>query len=88
MRNTLAIILLSIISTFAQERVVDTIYTDTHKVTYVTNQPYTNAQDIKSNDSTSQPNVPKDTFGLSAPPDKFNKISILLIAQNLNFTLN
>lgn len=88
MRYALAIILLSIVSTFAQERVIDTVYTDTHKVTYITNQSYTNAQETKSSDSISQTNVPKDTFGLSAPPDKINRLSVLLIAQNLNFTLN
>ena len=78
MRYTLAIILLSIVSTFAQERVIDTVYTDTHKVTYVTNSAPINTQS----------SVPKDTFGLNAPSEKINRISILLIAQSLSFTLN
>ena len=88
MRYSLVIILLSIISAFAQEQVVDTIYTDTHKVTYVTNSFHTKAQDPKSDSIMTNPTVSKDTFGLNAPPENLNKISILLIAQNLSFTLN
>ena len=88
MRYTLAIILLSIVSTFAQEQVVDTIYTDTHKVTYVTDSFQTNTPDSKSDSNITKSSVPNDTFGLSAPPEKINRVSVLLIAQILSFTLS
>lgn len=88
MRYTLVIILFSFISAFAQEQVVDTIYTDTHKVTYVTDSFQTNTPDSKSDSNITKSSVPNDTFGLSAPPEKFNRVSVLLIAQSLSFTLS
>jgi hypothetical protein len=95
MRYTLAIIMLCAACAFSQERVIDTVYTDTHKVTYVIDTLNTNdghadekktAQDQYSYYVSKTPE--KDTLGISAPPNKFNKITLLLIAQNLNFNLN
>ncbi len=90
MRYTIAIILIGVACAFSQERVIDTVYTDTHKVTYVIDTLNS------GNDNTAAPassTVSKteeetDTLGMNAPPNKLNKVSLFLIAQNLSFMLN
>lgn len=97
MRNKIVIILFSIsvafANAFAQERVIDTVYTDTHKVTYITNssnsnewgtQPSYSQPDYYSSKTSSQ----EDSLGLSAPPNKNRRASLLLIAQSLSFTFH
>ena len=91
MRYTLAIILFCVACAFSQERVIDTIYTDTHKVTYVIDTLHSNSENSTSalvSDPAPQAKQDVDTVGISAPPNKLNKISLFLIAQNLSFMLN
>ena len=92
MRYALAIILFCAACAFSQERVIDTIYTDTHKVTYVIDTLNSSDNNSSANNAASAPEsktVSKaeevDTLGMSAPPNKLNKISLFLIAQNLSF---
>lgn len=89
MRYTLAFILISAICAFSQERIIDTVYTNTHKVTYVVdtlNTATENGQSLETKSETTT--AVKDTFGMSAPPNNLNKTSLLLIAQNLSFVLS
>lgn len=86
MKYTLAIIFICFASAFSQESVVDTIYTDTHKVTYIIDT--TNTVTEKANENITGQKAPKDTFGLSAPPNKLNRASLIIIAQSLSLSLN
>ncbi len=97
MRYTTAIILfiIALSNAFAQERVIDTVYTDTHKVTYVTNSSSSNEWGTKPSSpppdyysSIPSTSTPEDSLGMSAPPNKFSRTSLLLIAQSLTFSIN
>ena len=91
MRFSLVTILFCVASAFSQDRIIDTVYTNTHKVTYVVDTLNTNA-DNSANfpvaNSAIKDEELSDTLGISAPPNKLNKITLFLIAQNLSFMLN
>ena len=77
---------------YSQDGTVDTVYTDTHKVTYVINTAKADGQAKDANAVTPGAVVPenlapKDSLGISAPPNKRNRFSFNLIAQNLNFAM-
>ena len=90
MRYALAIILFCAACAFSQERVIDTIYTDTHKVTYVIDTLNSSAGNtaVPESNSVSKTEEVVDTLGMSAPPNKLNKLSLFLNGQNLSFMLN
>ena len=95
MRHTLAFIFICVVCAFSQERIVDTVYTDTHKVTYVIDTTNATSQRVEDNATSMQQQeaLPTqmevaDTFGLSAPPQNLNRVTLLLIAQSLSFSLS
>ena len=90
MRYTISFILICVACAFSQERVIDTIYTDTHKVTYVIDTLNSSAGNtaVPESNSVSKTEEVVDTLGMSAPPNKLNKLSLFLIGQNLSFMLN
>ena len=94
MRHTLAFIFICVVCAFSQERIVDTVYTDTHKVTYVIDTAKATSERAEHTaTSTQQEALPQqqevaDTFGLSAPPNNSNRVTLLLVAQSLSFSLS
>jgi hypothetical protein len=73
------------VNLFAQEGNVDTVYTTSHKITYVIDT--TGTTSIAGKNTTEQSPAPKDTFGMSAPPNCYNRLSVDLIAQGLFFVV-
>ena len=94
MQHTLAFIFICVVCAFSQERIVDTVYTDTHKVTYVIDTAKATSERAEHTaTSTQQEALPQqeevaDTFGLSAPPNNSNRVTLLLVAQSLSFSLS
>ena len=92
MKKTVAIFLfvlsLAFANAFAQERIIDTVYTDSHRVMYITNSSSSDAWATGPNYYKPQAETQEDTLGLSAPPNKDHRASLLLIAQSLSFTLH
>ena len=96
MRYTLAFIFICVVCAFSQERIVDTVYTDTHKVTYVIDTTKATQQRMEPVAAPTQQQealpqqreVVADTFGLSAPPNSLNRVTLLLVAQSLSFSLS
>lgn len=85
MRYTLAIILFSIVSAFSQENVIDTIYKDTHKVTYIIDT--LSNDNAKAENTTDNPIESEEDLGLKAPPNKNHRLLLHLTAQSLSFSL-
>ena len=70
----------------AQGRVVDTLYVSDHKVTYVIDTSH--AQQAPANgDVVPDSLAPKDSSGLHAAPYNYNRLSVELIAQGLDFAI-
>ena len=94
MRHTLAFIFICVVCAFSQERIVDTVYTDTHKVTYVIDTAKATSERAEHSDTSAQKEaLPQqeevaDTFGLNAPPNNSNRVTLLLVAQSLSFSLS
>ena len=95
MRFTLAFIFICVVCAFSQERIVDTLYTDTHKVTYVIDTAKATSERAEHSTTSAQQQeaLPQkqevaDTFGLSAPPNSLNRVTLLLIVQSLSFSLS
>ena len=95
MRNTIIFILVIIACAFSQDRIIDTVYTDSHKVTYVIDTAKATSQrtELSAASTPQQEALPQqeevaDTFGLSAPPNNSNRVTLLLVAQSLSFSLS
>ena len=86
MRYILVILLFCIASAFSQEQIVDTIYTDTHKVTYIDNTLNNTSQNSKT-DATTAPEDTVDLVSLSAVPNSYHRLSLFLTSQSLSFSL-
>ena len=83
--TTLSITLLAT-PIFAQGRVVDTVFVDSHKVTYVIDT--SRAKPILTNGAIVPDSIaPEDSSGLHADPYYYNRFSADLIAQGLDFAI-
>lgn len=74
----------------AQERMVDTIFVDKHKVTYVIDTSSATTT-ITHSDSGSLVPVelyPEDTLKTKAPPNDFNRFTLSILATNLSFLIS
>jgi len=86
MQYALTLILFFVATAFSQNQVVDTVYTDTHKVTYIIDSTGTTTNSTDAETISEKTDDEKD-LGLNAPPNNNHRILLSLTAQSLSFAL-